>query len=188
MADKASKEAPRLRADARRNLERICAAASEAFARDGLDAPLEEIARAAGVSVGTIYNRFGSREGLLDAVVAEIARKRLDRAIAAATGESAWERFGSYVVALGENQASDPAFNDVVSRRYPEASGLRAVCDDAVEYGAELMKQAQADGSMRADLTASDLDGLIWLNAQAVRLGQDWWRRALGFFIDGLRG
>ncbi|HEY1704146.1 MAG TPA: helix-turn-helix domain-containing protein, partial [Trebonia sp.] len=58
-----------LRADARRNIEKVMEAAAEAFARDGLDVPLEDIARSAGVRAGTIYNRFGGREGLLDAVV-----------------------------------------------------------------------------------------------------------------------
>ena len=95
---------PRLRADARRNLERICAAASEQFAEHGLDVPLEEIARVAGVSIGTIYNRFGGRGGLLDAVVVGVAEDKLEAAIAAATGETAWDRFASYVWALGENQ------------------------------------------------------------------------------------
>lgn len=178
MPSRAPHDRPPLRADARRNLERIIAAASDAFHAHGLDAPLEDIARQAGVSVGTIYHRFGNREGLLDAVVADIARTKLDAAIAAVTGSTSWDRFASYVVALGETQAADPAFNDVVSRRYPEATALRDVCDRAVEYGMVLARAAQADSSLRADLTARDLDRLIWLNAQAVRLGGKWWRRA----------
>ena len=67
------------------------------------------------------------------------------------TGATAWDRFASYVFALGENQAGDPAFNDVVSRRYPEAAALRDVCDRAVDYGVVLARAAQADGSLRAD-------------------------------------
>jgi len=118
---------PRLRADARRNLERIYAAATARFAEHGLDVPLEEIAREAGVSIGTIYNRFGGRGGLLDAVVVGVAEERLEAAIAAATGETAWDRFVSYVWALGENQAGDLPFNDVISNRHPEAAKLREV-------------------------------------------------------------
>jgi AcrR family transcriptional regulator len=178
---------PALRADARRNLERVRAVAAEAFEERGLGAPLEDIARAAGVSVGTIYNRFGGREGLLDAVVADIAAAKLDAAIAHVAGDTPWERFATYVVALGEQQAADPAFNDVVGRRYPEAVALRQVCDRAVEYGAQLMRDAQEVAAMRPDVVPSDLDRLIWLNAQAVRLGGEWWRRALGLVLDGLR-
>ncbi|MGD9987405.1 TetR/AcrR family transcriptional regulator [Pseudonocardia sp.] len=176
-----------LRADARRNIERVRSAAVEAFREHGLDAPLEDIARRAGVSVGTIYNRFGSREGLLDDVVAGLATDKLDAAIATASGADPWERFRAYVVALGEAQAADPSFNDVVSRRYPEAPALREVCDRAVAHGKVLMQAAQAEGSLRPDVVARDIDRLIWLNAQAIRLGGDWWRRSLGFFLDGLR-
>lgn len=178
---------PRLRADAARNMERISAAAFEAFREKGLDAPLEEIARRAGVSVGTIYHRFGSREGLLDAVVAGIAQEKLDEAVAATSSVTPSARFASYMLALGTAQAADPSFNDVVSRRYPQAAALRAVCDSAVAQGEVLMRAAQDDGSLRTDLVGSDLDRLIWLNAQAVRLGGDWWRRALEFVLDGLR-
>lgn len=181
------RNAPALRADARRNLERVRAVATEAFETRGLGAPLEEIARAAGVSVGTIYNRFGGREGLLDAVVADIAASKLDAAIARVEGDTPWERFASYVLALGEQQAADPAFNDVVGRRYPEAVALRQVCDRAVEHGAELMRAAQDAGTLRADVTPRDLDRLVWWNAQAVRLGEDWWRRGLGLVLDGLQ-
>jgi AcrR family transcriptional regulator len=157
------------------------------FGEQGLDAPLDEIARRAGVSVGTIYNRFGNREGLLDAVVAGIAQEKLETAIARTTGDTPWHRFAGYLMQLGEAQAADPSFNDVVSRRYPDAAALRAVCDQAVAHGETLMRAAQAEGSLRADLVARDLDRLIWLNAQAVRLGHDWWRRSMEFVLDGLR-
>ncbi|GEM31507.1 TetR family transcriptional regulator [Nocardia neocaledoniensis NBRC 108232] len=175
-----------MRADARRNLERICSAASEVFEERGLDAPLEDIARRAGVSVGTIYHRFGSREGLIDAVVADVAAQKLDTAMAAITGTTSWERFCSYVFALGESQAADPWFNEVFARRYPDADVLREVNGRAVTHGESLMRQAQSDGSLRGDLTATDLDRLIWLNAQSIRLDPDWWRRGLGFLLDGL--
>jgi len=71
------KPAPRpaqgLRADARRNLDKLRAAAAEAFSERGLDMPLEEIAARAGVSIGTLYNRLGPRDALVDAVVADPA-------------------------------------------------------------------------------------------------------------------
>jgi hypothetical protein len=91
-------------------------------------------------------------------------------------------------MALGEQQGADPAFNDVVGRRYPEAAALREVCDRAVEHGAELMRAAQQEGTLRADVAPTDLDRLIWLNAQAVRVGGDWWRLPLGLVLEGLRG
>lgn len=176
-----------MRADARRNMERICAAASAAFDEHGLDAPLEQIARDAGVSVGTIYHRFGSREGLIDAVVADVAAEKLDTAIEAVSGTTPWERFSSYVLALGAAQAADPTFNEVVARRHSKSPALREVTSRAATHAGTLMQAAQADGSLRDDITPTDIDRLIWLNAQAIRLGDDWWRHGLEIFLDGLR-
>ncbi|QIG43918.1 helix-turn-helix transcriptional regulator [Nocardioides anomalus] len=176
-----------MRADARRNAERIRAAAAEAFAEHGIDVPLEDIARRAGVSPGTIYHRFGSREGLTDAVVADVAAEKLATAVAATAGATPWERFSSYVFALGAAQAADPTFNAIVARRHPESVALREVTSQAVAHAAPLMEAAQADGTLRDDVSGEDLDRLIWLNAQAVRLGDDWWRRSLEIFLNGLR-
>src|ERR1700744_2794506 len=91
-----------LRADARRNMQKVMEAAAEAFARDGLDVPLEDIARSAGVRAGTIYNRFGGREGLLDAVVADVAAGWLRGVIRRATGQgTAWDRFPAFGPGVG---------------------------------------------------------------------------------------
>ena len=90
-----------LRADARRNVEKVMEAAAEAFARDGLDVPLEDIARSAGVRAGTIYNRFGGREGLLDAVVADVAGRL------AASGHRPRHRAGHGMVSVRRLRAGD---------------------------------------------------------------------------------
>ncbi|WP_430336079.1 TetR/AcrR family transcriptional regulator [Rhodococcus sp. ACT016] len=157
------------------------------FDEHGLDARLEEIARRADVSVGTIYNRFGSsREGLIDAVVADIAAQKLDVVTVAIAGATPWERFTSYVVALGESQVADPAFNEMFARRSPEATALQDVNNRTIAHGEALIIAAQRDGSLRSDVTATDIDRLIWLNAQAERLGVGWWRRGLEFFLDGI--
>lgn len=175
-----------MRADAQRNEKRIREAAAEAFDELGLDAPLEEIAKRAGVSAGTIYHRFGNRDGLIDAVVVDLAAGKLASAISAVEGATPWDQFCSYVYALGAAQAADPTFNAIVSRRHPTSVRLREVTAAAVAYAEPLMRAAQAEGAMRRDLTTEDVDRLIWLNAQAVRLGGEWWRRALGFYLDGL--
>jgi AcrR family transcriptional regulator len=180
-----------LRADARRNMEKVMAAAAEAFAADGLDVPLEDIARNAGVRAGTIYNRFGSREGLLDAVVADAAAGWLRAVIDRAAGQgTTWGRFAAFVQGMCEEQAADPVFNDVFSRRYPDAPDLRAVCDQSLAFGAELIRDAQADGALRPGVRADDLARIFAVNAYLVRdrpAGDDGWRRTLQFTLDGLR-
>ncbi|MGH3244665.1 MAG: TetR/AcrR family transcriptional regulator [Trebonia sp.] len=180
-----------LRADARRNIEKVMEAAAAAFARDGLDVPLEDIARSAGVSTGTIYNRFGGREGLLDAVVADVAAGWLRAVIDRATGPgTAWGRFSAVAEGMFAEQAADPAFNDVFSRRYPDAPALRAVCDQSLAFGAELIRDAQSCGTLRPGFSAGDLGRIFAVNAYLVRdrpAGDDGWRRTLQFTLDGLR-
>ena len=180
-----------LRADARRNVEKVMEAAAEAFARDGLDVPLEDIARSAGVRAGTIYNRFGGREGLLDAVVADVAAGWLRAVIDRASGQdTAWGRFAAFVQGMCEEQAADPVFNDVFSRRYPDAPALQAVCDRSLAFGAELIRDAQSAGALRPGFSAADLARIFSVNAYLVRdrqAGDDGWRRTLQFTLDGLR-
>jgi AcrR family transcriptional regulator len=180
-----------LRADARRNVEKVIAAAAEAFGRDGLDVPLEEIARSAGVRPGTIYNRFGGRVGLLDAVVAEFAATRLRAVIDRAAGEAtAWGKFVAFVAGICEEQAADPVFNDVFSLRYQDAAGLQAVCGQSLTFGAGLIADAQSCGALRPGFSADDLARIFSVNAYLVRdrpAGDDGWRRTLQFTLDGLR-
>ena len=180
-----------LRADARRNIAKVMEAAAEAFARDGLDVPLEDIARSAGVRAGTIYNRFGGREGLLDAVVADVAAGWLRAVIDRATGQGTpWGRFAAFVQGMCEEQAADPVFNDVFSRRYPDAPDLRAVCDQSLAFGAELIRDAQSCGTLRPGFSAGDLARIFAVNAYLVRdrpAGDDGWRRTLEFTLDGFR-
>src|SRR3954467_12553578 len=107
-----------MRRDARRNVERLTAAAARVFGERGLDAPLEEIARAAGVSAGTLYNRFGGRDALIDAVMPDLLEARIREALdQARAAEDPWEGFAGYVTWLCELQATDPAMRDAVTRR-----------------------------------------------------------------------
>jgi AcrR family transcriptional regulator len=143
------------------------------------------------VRAGTIYNRFGGREGLLDAVVADVAAGWLRAVIDRATGQgTAWGRFTAFVQGMCEEQAADPVFNDVFSRRYPDAPDLRALCDQSLAFGAELIRDAQSSGTLRPGFSAGDLARIFSVNAYLVRdrpAGDDGWRRTLQFTLDGLR-
>ncbi|WP_416983855.1 TetR/AcrR family transcriptional regulator [Streptomyces sp. T028] len=181
---------PRLRADARRNVEKLRDAAREIFLREGLETPLEDIARRAGVSIGTLYNRFGSRAELIDQAVADVAAQRLV-ALAGLVDQAhgPWARFAAFVWGTCEMQAADRAFNDVVARRYADAPRLRAICDDNLVVGDDLMRTAQASGVLRHDVTRDDLYRLFRSIAALIRDGEpdDGWRRHLEYFLDGLR-
>ena len=159
-----------LRRDARDNAAKLRAAALDLFLAQGLDAPLNEIARVAGVSVGTLFNRFGSREGLIDAVIPDIAGRRLqDLGTAVLTEETPRKRLEAFVRGMIDLQQGDPALNDAILRRYPDAVALLGVCDRSTALGQDLVREAHADGSLSLDFTEDDLFSLLWLAGTANR-------------------
>lgn len=181
-----------MRADAQRNAEKLRTAAAELFQERGLDVPLKEIARRAGVSHGTLYNLFGSREALIDEVVTDLASDRLDQVAGHALAmQDAWEGFAYYIEKLCELQATDPAVADVISGRYPGAERLMTVCGRAVEASQRIIERAQESGALRPDFVGEDLLFVFGTNALLARAASDTtpdaWRRGVTFLLDGLR-
>jgi AcrR family transcriptional regulator len=183
---------PQLRRDARDNMAKLTSAALAVFAEQGLSAPLDEIAKRAGVSAGTLYNRFGSREALIDAVLPVLASNRLDEAERQAMEvDDPGERFALYTSRLLELQASCPALNDVIAQRYPRSSEAHALCARALDTAARLIAAGQRHGSLRSDFTTADLTMLLTASAAVLRSGTDAnpgaWKRLQELFFDGIR-
>ncbi|GLW13064.1 TetR family transcriptional regulator [Microtetraspora sp. NBRC 13810] len=181
-----------LRADARRNLEKLKVAALEVFQERGLETPLEEVARRADVSIGTLYNRFRSRQELIDAVLPDLALRSLDRVMRRAGAQATpWKRFVAYVEGMCALQAADAALNDIIAQAYQNAAELSAACQKSLTFGSRLIAEAQADGSLRTDLTPDDIFVIFWLNAHLTRTvgtaAPDAWRRQIAFTLDGFR-
>jgi len=175
-------ESKALRRDARDNVAKLRAAALDVFLAKGLDAPLEEIARAAGVSIGTLYNRFGCREALIDAVLTDVAGRRLQALASAVTAEGTpRRRLAAFVAGMVALQRDDPALNDAILRRYPDAVALHGVCDRSAALGRRLVRDAHADGSLSTDFTEDDLVRLLWLAGVARRdpHAPDGWQRLI---------
>ncbi len=188
----AATSATSLRADAARNVAQIRAAAIAAFHGRGLGTPLEEIAAAAGVSKATIYNRFGGRQGLIDAVIEELVgaemRAIMDRA--RQPGDS-WQRLAGYVTDLRDLQYREPAAVDVHLMTYPGSAQVAAQWNAGRATGIALVEQAHRAGSLRADFTADDLYQALVANGLALRhqpkpAREDYDRRGR-FFLDSLR-
>ncbi|MER6878093.1 TetR/AcrR family transcriptional regulator, partial [Amycolatopsis sp. NPDC000673] len=140
----------RLRADARRNSEQIRTAAIGAFQGRGLTVPLEEVAKAAGVSKATIFNRFGGRIGLIEAVVEEVVATELFAVIdRMRTVVDIGERVGCYVTALRDLQYRQPSVNDVLLQTYPNSPQLMEICRVGGEANEELVAAARAAGAVR---------------------------------------
>ncbi|MGW2329330.1 TetR/AcrR family transcriptional regulator [Streptomyces sp. NPDC001700] len=180
-----------LRADAARNRGKLLTAATEVFGERGLEAPLEEVARRAGVSIGTLYNHFPTREALLDAIFPE-RLAALDRIAAAALADpSPWGGFTGYVEGLFALQAEDRGLNDALARRFPAAAELNEASRRCLGHTEQIIDRAKESGALRPDFAPQDLAVLVWAMSQVIRESIDTapraWRRCLAFFLDGLR-
>jgi AcrR family transcriptional regulator len=181
-----------LRADAARNVAQIRSAAIAAFHGRGLSTPLEEIAVAAGVSKATIYNRFGGRQGLIDAVIGELVATEMYAIMEEARRvEDSWESVARYVTDRRDLQFREPAFTDALLMTYPESRQLVALAEAATETTNDLVRRGHDAGVLRRDFTAGDLyyadiaNGLALRNLPATTR-EDYDRRTR-FFLDSLR-
>jgi AcrR family transcriptional regulator len=175
-------ERRRLRADAERNRTALAAAAREVFAEQGLAAPLEHIAKRAGVGIATLYRNFPTRSALMDAVIADTAaahREIVRRALAA---EDPWTGLTGYLTEICELAATA----DRSAGQTMTIAGIKVY-----PQLAELVTRAQAAGKLRADLAPTDV---LCLTAGIGRIieitkpvDEGAWRRQLALVLDGLR-
>jgi AcrR family transcriptional regulator len=185
-----------LRADARRNRDQILAAAARTFAADGPDAPMEEIARTAGVGVGTLYRRFADRESLMVAVVQHNLESLLGKIRAAVQDEPlAWDALVRSMSSSLELRLSLPTTSllppglATAVRDDPTVHRLRR---ELTEVTDGLVAAAQREGSLRPDVGAGDVAQLFTLVYRAAPTApgatEDFTTaRALAVILDGLR-
>jgi AcrR family transcriptional regulator len=184
-------EGRQLRRDAERNRARIIETATAAFARRGLDVPLEEVAEEAGVGIGTLYRRFPSRNELIGACFERRLEEYARAAEEALTAPDGWTGFSQYVERICAMQAADRGLADVLNRSLPNAKVLEAHRARGYQLSVRLIKRAQGEGSLRPDAVAEDLALLFMANAGVVEVtrgaARDAWRRFVAIFLDGLR-
>jgi AcrR family transcriptional regulator len=175
-----------LRADARRNRERILKAARAVFSEQGMHSQIDDVARRAKVGVGTVYRHFPTKEALVEALVRERFEEIAGYAREALEREDAWEGFCELIWRAAERNAADMAFCEAVAftdqSRVVEEVGL-------ARSTATLMERARAQGRMRADATQSDVPMLMCGAGSVMRTSpaSDAWRRYLTLMLDGLR-
>src|SRR5215208_8270439 len=157
-----------LRADAERNRERILAAARDVFAERGLDAPLEAIARRAGVGQATLYRRFPTRQDLLAAAFGPKLAAYTEATERALKDPDPWRGFCDYLTAITAMQQGDRGFRDILTQAFPDARELRAQRDHVYHGAAELIERAKAAGRLREDFVPEDVPLLLMANAGVV--------------------
>lgn len=180
-----------LRRDAQRNRDAIVAAAADAFAREGLGAPLERIAKAAGVAIGTLYSHFPTRLDLAEIVFAEKIDAWLDAAEKAATAEDPWSGFTEYLEAICELQADDRGLGDLASMSTPLAECIESRLARIRALGQTIVQRAQSQGTLRPDVSPDDMALVIWAHggimAAIKDVAPEAWRRHLALMLDGFR-
>ena len=181
-----------LRRDAERNRRLILAAARELFARRGLDASFEAVAREAGVGVGTLYRHFPNRQALIEALfddgLDEISRIA-EEALAAPSG---WAGLRHFMVEMLLIQSRDRGLRDVIihARKNSDPRRLRMRTHLVGPIG-QLVARSQREGDLRPDLTAYDVAVLeiavLSMTEFTGAAAPDVWKRYLTIVLDGMR-
>jgi AcrR family transcriptional regulator len=179
-----------LRRDAERNRQRILDAARELFAQRGLGATLNDIAHHAGVGVGTVYRRFPDKAQLID----ELFEQRVEDLVSfmeqAAADPDPWRGLVSFLVQAAELQAADRGMKEILTSTPDGAERVCRIRDRLMPRGAELVRRAQAAGSLREDIAVTDMPMiqlmLSSLMDASLQVEPDLWRRYLALFLRGM--
>jgi AcrR family transcriptional regulator len=179
-------EPRQLRRDAAENRELLLAAAAKVFAEQGIGAGVEEIARVAGVGVGTLYRRFPNK----DALIAELVQDVLDRMSALATAATERPDGSGLEHYLEGSSAYQMEHRGCLPRLWNTSTDNEALVQLRAKI-ATLLADAKRHGRVREEITATDLTMLMWSIRGVIEttrdVAPDAWRRHLGILIAGLR-
>jgi AcrR family transcriptional regulator len=178
--------APRpLRRDAAENRSRLLAAASQVFDEQGLDAGVEEIARVAGVGMGTLYRRFPTKDALIDALVTDLLDAMIELAREAALRPDGLG-LEYFLEGASDYQARNPGCLPRLWRG-PD-NGLVKIARGLIS---DLLEDAKRHGRVRDDLTSTDLNVILWsirgVIETTISVAPQAWRRHLELVIGGMR-
>jgi len=191
MATRSTTSKRPLRRDAQANRVRIVAAARAAFAADGIEVPVEEIARRAGVGMGTLYRHFRAKEDLIDAVLEDAFAAFISAAEQALAEEDAWLGLRSFLERVFALHVENRGLKDIIATRAHGRARAEAMRRRMRPLLRSLIERAQAQGALRDDFTAEDMPLLFWTGGRVIEatatIAPDFWRRYLGLLLDGLR-
>jgi AcrR family transcriptional regulator len=175
------------RADARRNYDKVVAAAREAFAERGDATSLEEIARRAGVGIGTLYRNFPSRQALLEAVYVDEVES-LCRSSAEFESLPPWDAFSAWAHRLVEYLATKQALAAELLEYLDRDAPLFKTCRESlVAAGQPLLDRAQEAQVVRSDTSLWDIIQMIGGIAKIPAAEPDQVEHILTIALDGLR-
>ncbi|WP_330282911.1 TetR/AcrR family transcriptional regulator [Streptomyces sp. NBC_00588] len=183
--------APRRR-DARRNRKLLVEAAHEVFAEQGLEAPLDVIARRAGVGNATLYRHFPTRAALVDAVFRDQLGGTTAAGERARTAPDAWTGLHTYLRDVFGTLAADRGTNDLMTTRVQGVEALDAVHAHNRQTLELLLSRGREEGTVRSDVTTEDVLFALAALGRAVpalttAASVDAWHRPLALLLDSLR-
>ena len=178
---------PPLRRDAAANRERILTAAVEVFSASGAEAGIDEVARRAGVGVGTVYRRFPTKDALLAEIVAQLLRDLVTVA-RDALDASPEAGLAAFLTGAGELQARHAGcLWQLWSGGHEGSETLR----ELRAIGQQLLARAQDSGAVRGELVYEDIGMLLWSLAGVIEsahgVDPQLWRRTLEIMLHGMK-
>jgi AcrR family transcriptional regulator len=172
--------------DASGKRAKLLAAAAEVFARSGMEAPMPEVAAAAGAGVGSVYRQFPSKHELVAALVVErLVEAREDAEAAVVSPEGPWAALAALLRGYAERQADDYVFAEALGYVSTDPDVDRAYVAKVVAWE-RLLEAGREEGRLRPDATTEDLRLLLAATRAAGQLGAGAWERMLELGIDAL--
>ena len=179
-----------LRKDAARNRELLIAAAREVFARRGIEASLDDVARHAGLGVGTAYRHFANKHELLVAMMSDTLDRIAADAERAAAIEDPWQALVTFLEAALAVQARDRGLREVMLGVY-DPDEMERVHDQLSGPLNEIVRRAKRAGVVRKDLEQTDVGILIAMLCAVTEVAgeadPELWRRYLTITLDGIK-
>ncbi|MEU1350374.1 TetR/AcrR family transcriptional regulator [Streptomyces sp. NPDC005775] len=180
------------RRDARRNRQLLMEAAHEVFTEQGLQAPLDVIARRAGVGNATLYRHFPTRAALVNAVFRDQLTGTTEAGERARAAADAWTGLNGYLRVVFDALAADRGTNDLMTTHIEGIEALDGVHAHNRETIGLLLERGRNEGAIRADVTTEDVLFALAALGRAVpaltaATSADAWHRPLTLLLDGLR-
>jgi AcrR family transcriptional regulator len=180
-----------LRRDAERNRQRILQAASEVFTERGLDVSLDEVARYAGVGVGTVYRRFRTKEDLVEALFVDRIEEVAALAEEATRSADPWSGLACFMEEAATMLARDHGLRQIMMFATYGGDRVWYARQRNAPLVTRLVERAQAAGQLRSDLRPTDIPFILFVLTEAAqfakRVSPQIWRRYLTLVLDGLR-
>jgi AcrR family transcriptional regulator len=174
------------RADARRNYDKLVAAARALFTEEGTSAPLEDIAERAGVGIGTLYRHFPTRQALLEAVYVDEVEAMAQAAVDLAELPP-WDALSQWLHQYVGFAATKRALNEALLEAAPDSDVLLACRTAIAGAGEALIERAQRDGVVRTDTNFMDVVRMVGGIAMVPGADPGQKERMLELALDGLR-